>query len=787
VAVALLAYGPALRAPFDFDDFDAIANNTTIRQVWPLDRALSPPKIGSPMSGRPTANYSFALNYAFNRWLGIAQSPAVKAPNETIGYHIVNLALHVVSALLLAAIIWQTIRFGRVPEQSRDAAGRIALVVAGIWLVHPLQTEAVNYLTQRTELLVSACYLATLYAAICAWHAGNSEEPDGRSTARRVLSWSVAAVVSSILGMGSKEVMITAPLMVMLYDRAFLADEWKILWGRPARRRLYAILLATSTLSAVLIATSSWQNAIGGVGGLQWYEYFYSQGWAIPHYVGLLFWPDPLTFDYGRHPIGGLIGIPGLVALAIAAAATVQAWRRPRWQWLGFLGAWFFLLLGPSSSVVPLYQEIAAERRVYLAIAAVVVLVVVAVEQRRRSAANASTGAAAWAMSPAAKVGVLTAVAAFYFAKSGWTSDHLAPLNSAARVSLRLGVGLAAAFAAWCLVFSPVRPLRSTLIALVGIALVGATFQRSALYADLPARWRDGIEKTPNNARAYHNLASAALRADPPKSATADSALKQAIAVDSMYIPAWVLAGKIAAAERRFADAEALFQNALRIHPGNASATQALGDVLLDQRRPDLALPYIKQVALLRADGESLARLGFAYLMSRQLDSAISVLKNAAAIDQAQVDARRYLGAALLERDRAREAVPYLEEAFRLDSSSALVRSLLSLSYAQSGYAAEAERLAAEAVAMSADDPTVYLLAGRSLYTIGRFSASAECFQFALQLNPREPQALTRLGMSEEAMGRSAPALRLFEQALAISPGYPLALQALEALKQNRR
>src|SRR5207249_10579825 len=95
----------------------------------------------------------------------------------------------------------------------------------------------------------------------------------------------------------------------------------------------------------------------------------------------LVVWPSRLTFDYGQRPIAGLAGIPGLILLASFGIATIIAWTRPtRWRWFGFLGATFFLLLTPSSSVVPIITEIAAERRMYLALAPVLVLLVLVTE-----------------------------------------------------------------------------------------------------------------------------------------------------------------------------------------------------------------------------------------------------------------------------------------------------------------------------------------------------------------------------------------------------------------------
>ena len=116
-----------------------------------------------------------------------------------------------------------------------------------------------------------------------------------------------------------------------------------------------------------------------------WYAYLYSQCWAIAHYLRLVAWPDALSPDYGFRAIQGARGIPGLVILAAFAAATLAAWTRvARFGWFAFAGSMFFMLLAPSSSVVPVALEIAAERRIYLALAPVLVVAVVGAEWARR-------------------------------------------------------------------------------------------------------------------------------------------------------------------------------------------------------------------------------------------------------------------------------------------------------------------------------------------------------------------------------------------------------------------
>lgn len=680
------------------------------------------------MSGRPIVNYSFALNYALNRSLGVAQASATESAPQTISYHVVNLLLHVATALLLLGVIRRTIRSGRIPESWRDASERIATISAGIWLLHPIQTEAVDYVSQRTELLVSFCYVGTMYAAIRAWQAQNAAR--NAVPNRHAIAWSLLAVVLCLLGMGSKEVMITAPLMVVLYDRAFVAERWSELWRNRGRRWLYVALFATASWVVALVVGGGRGGTAGFDSDVTSVSYLLTQGWAIPHYVRLLLWPQGLTFDYGRTPVDGPSAVLGLVALGIAGAATLIAWRSARWRWFGFVGAWFFLILAPSSSIIPIRTEMAAERRVYLAIAAVIVSLAVAAEYLRREIVG---------------------------------RRRAGPTNAWPRIV----------------------PL--TLLALLGIAMIATTARRSAMYNDLVVRWTDAVEKTPTNGRAYYNLASALLRANPPRIAAADSVLHRAMVVDSMYVPTRVRSATIAIAQNRLVDAETLLIRALKLHPLDAPATEKLGTVLLAMNRPDLALPYAKQFAEFSRTGESLTRLGLTYLMMHQLDSAIVVLRRAAQIDSTQIDARRYLAAALVEQDRGADAIPFIRQAIVLDPTSGLMFGLLSLAFAETGQADSAASAAEAAFAKAPDNPTAYVFAGRALQIIGRYADAAEYFKQALQLSPNDPQILSRLGMAEASMGHSGVAAQLFQKVLSSIPDYPLARQGLEQLRRERK
>jgi Flp pilus assembly protein TadD len=174
--------------------------------------------------------------------------------------------------------------------------------------------------------------------------------------------------------MAAKEVMVSAPLLVLLYDRTFVAGSFRAAWRQ--RAGFYAGLAATWILLLGLVLHSGQRGGVAGFGlGVSAWEYALTQCRAIVRYLRLACWPHPLVVDYGKELARGLDDVwPQAVLLLGLLAATGVALRR--WPVAGFLGIWFFAILAPSSSFVPLTSQTMAEHRMYLPLAAVVCLAV---------------------------------------------------------------------------------------------------------------------------------------------------------------------------------------------------------------------------------------------------------------------------------------------------------------------------------------------------------------------------------------------------------------------------
>ena len=358
-AVALLVvavsatYANSLHGPFLFDDIPSIVENQSIRHLGSAQvLAASPDAITT--TGRPMVNLSLAINYAIG---GLAVP----------GYHVVNLAIHILAALTLFGLVRRTLLLPKLSAQFSAAATGLALAVALLWAVHPLQTESVTYIVQRAEAIVGLFYLLTIYCLL-----------RGATTARGG-AWYAAALAACSLGMASKEVMVTAPVVALLYDRIFITGSFKETLRR--RRSLWLALACTWALLALVLSSSHNRAGSAGFGlGVTAWEYARTQLGCIVHYLRLSFWPSPLVLDYGLAVANTAAEIvPPALIVFVLLAATVAALAL--WPELGFLGVWFFAILAPTSSFVPLPSQTEAEHRMYLPLAAVVVLFVLAIHR----------------------------------------------------------------------------------------------------------------------------------------------------------------------------------------------------------------------------------------------------------------------------------------------------------------------------------------------------------------------------------------------------------------------
>jgi Flp pilus assembly protein TadD len=557
---ALVAYHNSLDGPFVFDDVPSIVENPDIRQ---LATTLRENSHASTFLGRPLLGLSLWLNYA---WGG----------EDVRGYHVVNLLLHILTAWTLWGLARKVLEGPRLRESYGKQAGWLALAIALIWTVHPLQTESVSYLAQRAEILGAVFYLLTLYSVVRVagavdWHTS---------------AWSVAAVAFCLLGMASKETVSTAPLVALLLDRVFLAPSWRALWR--ARKALYVALACCWIFLAVLMATSAKRMGTAGFGlGMTWWEYARTQPYYVFRYLLLSVWPRALTLDYGSY----LARTPGevvpyaAIVLLLMVLTLVALWRKPP---LGFCGAWFFVILAPTSSVVPIITQTGAEHRMYLPLVGLIApLVLGSYELWHRVSGPLGRPRAA----PVLVVALLvTALGARTIARN---ADYRSPLAIWATVVER-----------W-----PTNP-RAHLN--LGNALASADRLPEAI-----AQYESALLLEPDRAEAHLNLGNALVGMG--RLPEAIGQFEEAVRLKPDYTGAHLNLGDALASAGRLPEAIRHFDEAVRLKPDLAAGIHVdLGRALASAGRLEEAIGQYEEALRLQPDlaiahvnlGNALARMG---------------------------------------------------------------------------------------------------------------------------------------------------------------------------------
>lgn len=589
VVAVCLVYGPAMQAPFIFDDKATIIENRSIRHLWPLagggeDGSPLSPQQGLPVSARPVVNLSFALNYHFG---GI----------NPFGYRVVHVVVHLFSALLLWRIVGRTLRLEHFQGRFASVAEPLSFAVALVWALHPAATETLVYVTQRTELAMGFFYLATLYCSIRFWDAP-------QATARS--AWLVLATLGCSAGMLSKEVMVSAPVMVLLYQRIFRTGTFR----RAVRQSwpLYCCLALTWIPLLIIQFRGSVTPGAGFDRGATGWEWWFTQAKVIFLYLKLTVWPWPLVIHYEIPLFRSVADAwPWLLAAGLLGIGTlVLCWRNSA---VGFVGAWFFAVLSPTL-VIPLVGETAAERRMYLPLAAVVSLILVG---------SYSLLERLWR--PAAK-----------------------DTNK-----LRRGRALAA--------FS-----LAMLVLAIGFGMLSR--HRLRAYRDEHSIWQDALVHQPHDPLVHTNLAISLV--DIGRRSDAIGHFEQAVQLDpDSYLAHYNLARALEESGRP-RDAIEHYRDSIRLKPDDAAAHYNLARLLEGAGADKSAAEHYRQAIAANQDFSAAhTNLGILLLIAGDTENAIHHLETALRL-QADLDNHLNLVVAYANANRFAAAIPVAEQALVL-------------------------------------------------------------------------------------------------------------------------
>ena len=347
-AAVLCVYSPALDGPFAFDDMtllETLSGNGFSQLNWTRPET------------RPLVSFSLALEAA-----SFGSSPAV--------HRFGNLLIHSLAAWLLFDLVrlLRSKSFEGLPQTGRVSSTSFGMLVAGLWAVHPLQTESVAYIVQRGESLMGLFFFAFLNA-IARYHDSNK------------LRWGLVAILCFVAGLWSKTVMVTALAVAPLMDRAFFYNSWRAVLNKTGWIYLPPVVLGT--FAAILLLPGVLRgDANVGFGGFAPPVdlYLAAQAEMVWRYLALSLWPYQLCIDYGLHPPATVLSQISWILLTFGLIIAGFYYYFRRNAVVGFCILSPLMVLSITSSIVPT-ADLLVEHRMYVSLAAIAAAAVLCIER----------------------------------------------------------------------------------------------------------------------------------------------------------------------------------------------------------------------------------------------------------------------------------------------------------------------------------------------------------------------------------------------------------------------
>ena len=706
-------YAKTFHSPFILDDVRKIQENPLIRV-----KDFSIPQIinaGFDSSKtRPLPFISFAFNYSLHQY-------------DVFGYHVFNISIHILTALFLYLFLKATFRIPTI-QARYEHTDLISFFAALIWLVHPIQTQAVTYIVQRMTAMATLFFvLSFLFYA----HGRLAENT------RKKYVWLSASVAAWVLSLGCKQITAVLPFLVYLYEWYFFQDLSRQ-WFKKSLIYLLGISAFFILLALIYTGFSPWEK-IQNLNDYSRHEFtimqrLLTQFRVLIHYISLIFFPHPsrLNLDYDFALSTSLINpfttllclmaIVGLTGLAILLA------RKERL--MSFCILWFFGNLVVESSIIPL--AIIFEHRLYL---------------------------------PSMMVLLIPVLLAFRYIKLDWLNVGLLGLLVVALAVLSYQRNLV--WANRVTLWSDVVK-KSPNKARPHFNLGSAYAKRSQLDKAIPLYER-ALEISPDLAQPHINLGEALEQQHKIKEATEH--YRAALKLDPELPEAHNNMGAILAKQGRTEEAIQYYQNALKIRPHYATAHFNLGGILVEQGKVVQGISHYHKAIHFKPDyAEAFSNLGGVFLKLGNTEKAINHFNAAIHLDPNLAEAHNNLGIALMQTGNIQAAIRQFQTAVELKPD--FITAENNLKRAQT-ILQEVETQIARLQQLRNDNPhnaqLIYEI-GNLYFRKGDHHRAMQHYQKALQLNPRFVPALNNLALVMAANQKYYKALTVFMDILNYAP-----------------
>ena len=732
IVLGFTIYSGVINAPFVFDDGLYIVGNPPIRD---LSSFLD-------FSGTRYIGFlSFAVNYAISAL-------------DVTGYNLTNIGIHVINAFLVYLMLLLIARTPYMDELLESAPG-IPLLAGLVFLVHPVESQAVCYITQRFASLATLFYLASvvLYIRYRVGPRGGDGQGSGS------LFFYILSLAACILAQKTKEISFTLPVMILMCEFIFFTGDDG---GFLARiKRVFPFLLTMLIIPLTLFSSDTLSipfigamldTGVGGTGladaldggsastaasvvsnyqikdlmELSPYEYFFTQLRVIVTYMRLLIFPagQNLLYDYPKYttintpPVLWSLALLSFFFLLLVVIFVKSRRGKSPLGLLGvFGGLWFFIALTIESSVIPI-KHLIFEHRLYL---------------------------------PSVGAIIFLSVVAIFFIK-------------------KLPVGI--------FLRSRTAPFIFTII--ITIIFSVATYRRSLVWASELSLWEDIVTKSPGLSIVQNNYAKAVEGAG-----DRDTAMKhylEALRINPDFAEAHNNVGRLYYEDEKNLKAEKHYKQALKINPALAEPHNNIANLYMKRNDKDKAIYHYREALRLKpASSDILFSIARYYQILGDIDEAIENYKDAISITPWHY--RSHYALAVLYQDRGGDndkVIVHYKEAIASNPDLTLAHYNIATAYIEEGDVGAAITHYKECIRLEPGKHDYHFNLAWAYQSAGMSDEAITEYKEAIAIDPDIKETHYNLGLAYMIRNKFQKAMDEFSEAVRIDPGYKEAREALE-------
>ncbi len=761
----IILYSNSLNVPYQFDSLSFVESNPFIKNI---------------------RNLSAIINYAPQRWvtyLTFAINYSINVKN-VFSFHLFNLIIHLSNAILIYFLMNILLNLVRVKSEKIEQSKKIIpFLVSLLFVVHPLHIESITYIYQRFTPLVTFFYLASLIFYIRFRRLSftlnddptidkiddkpdkttkkkskkkkgkkKSSKPPVKKPEKSTKTphhqtkgyiYYLLCLTSLVLGMYSKEIMFSAPIMIILIEIYFF-DGFKN--GFIKRWKSFIPILLTFLV--IPLTYIFWVKGMGfsnidlnnisrDTYGYSRFIYLSTQFNVLMRYLRLFFIPTGLNLDYDFPISKTPFEYPTFLHLLILIGLFIigiRLYKKHRLISFGII--WFFITISITSSIIPI-KDVIFEHRTYLP-----------------------------------SIGFfITTILLIYL---------ICPTRLTNKIPLLIIIV--------CLIFSVL------------------TYKRNELWRDPIKLWSDVVKKSPNKYRPYVNLGNAynrqekyekaienyliAIKLSPKiintynnlaaaylkqeKYEKAVNYYEQVLKLNTNNSPAHNNLGLVMVKQKKYEEAIKHYSEALRIDPYNAQAYTNMGNALTLSGKLEEALPYYHKALEIRPDFISPRyNLSKVLIRLRKTDEALDQLHKLIAISPNYAEAYNDIGNILIKQQKINEGLEYYRKALKINPNNAETHYNLGFFLSQLGKTDEAIKQFSEVLRIEPNSVKTHQNLGLILTRKGKIEEANSHFSKIIKIDPEYISAYINLSNNLTKLGKSDEAVTQLSEALKIKPNNP--------------